>query len=118
MKIELGWQQSFSLAQVFAQAIHHRVIEMHLYVSARAIEQEFGEPLHECYTYYKRNDSPFTEFRDVQEAIRSLSDRWERRKFIGDIRYHFKAMREKHRTSPRWQEHVARVLEVRRKEAA
>jgi hypothetical protein len=50
-----------------------------------------------------------SEFDDVREAIRSVSDPLERISFVGDIRYHFHRLREERGHGARGREFVRAV---------
>ena len=104
MKIRLSAQQSFCLAEVFAQEIHARVISMHMWVS----DYVFHTPEAPFAT-----KQPSTAFNEVCAAIRSLppgSD--DRRQFVANIKWHFQRIRKERSTDVKWQDYLARVREV------
>ena len=69
MKIELSSQQRFQLAKHFAEIIIGRVRTQRL--------ELIGYPRGTEYSY-----------RDVQDSIRSVTDRFERISFLSEIHYH------------------------------
>ncbi len=104
MKIDLSYQQAFTLAGVFAQEIHNRVIEMHLWTC----DHVFHPPEAPCSV-----KMPSTAFNEVCAAVRSLpAGSWDRRAFVGHIKFHFDQIRAERGTAAKWQDHLARVKEV------
>ena len=104
MTITLCHSQRFALAHEFAREIHSRVIQQHLHLSATHTERA---------TLYPWPPSYSTSFEEVQCAIRSIHNCDERRRFISDIRYHFKRIREENRTGVRGRDYAQRVTEYR-----
>lgn len=104
MRIKLSSQQALCLADVFAQQIHARVIEMHLWTC----DHVFHTP--EAPWAVKE---PSERFNEVCAAIRSLRPgSRERREFIFTVGWYFKKIRKERGTLPKWQDSLARVREV------
>lgn len=106
MKIKLSRNQTFELAEVFANEIHARVIEMHLWTC----DHVFHTP--EAPWAVKE---PRASFDEVCAAIRSLKPgSRERSDFVSTVGWYFKKIRKERGTFPKWQDSLARVREVNR----
>lgn len=104
MKIALSHHQAFCLAEVFAEVIHARVVEMHLWT---------------CDSVFHTPDAPWAtkqpsdRFNEVCAAIRSLKPgSKDRQEFVSTVKWHFKRIRDKKHTFVKWQDHLAHVREV------
>lgn len=91
MKIDLDRMTCFAIAERFAHEIYSHMISRRL---ARVEVPLAGD---------------YTPVPDIRAAVASIGDKWERRKFIGDIRFHFALIRQERQTPPRWQDYVASV---------
>jgi hypothetical protein len=100
MKIDLDRMTCFSLAERFAQEIYTHMLSRRL---ARA-----SVPLAGDYT-----PIPF-----IRTAVASIEDKWERKHFVQDIRFHFARHRTKQGSPPRWQDYVAIVRKNDARQAA
>jgi hypothetical protein len=92
MNITLTNSQAFALAEKFAGEIHSEVVARHLRLAGFA-------GVHSCLGWTA----------DVRKAIRSIEDRWDRRAFVADIRYHFQRIREARGTQIRGRDYAAKV---------
>ncbi len=108
MNIELSNMQKFSLAHVFAEEIHGVLVELHL----RAIDRHDGKPTEELHSWR------IEERRALRAAISSITPRWERRQFLGHLRYHFQKIRGERGTNPTSRAYVADVLRCRERRGA
>lgn len=104
MKIKLSPMLTMALAEICAQQIHARVVEMHLWTC----DHVFHTPEAPWAT-----KQPSERFNEVCAAVRSLkAGSWERREFVGAIKYYFEQIRKERHTHAKWQDHLAHVKEV------
>jgi hypothetical protein len=92
MNITLTNSQAFALAEKFAGEIHSEVVARNLRLAGFA-------DTHTCLGWTA----------EVRKALRSIEDRWDRRAFVSDIRYHFQKIREARGTQIRGRDYVAKV---------
>ena len=102
MKIKLSTQQMVVMAEEFAKEIHGEVVLMHL---RRSWGSHPWDEIREC--IYDREKSQG--FRDVQEAIRSVTDRLDRINLVAQVRFHFNRLCAERGTHRKWQDYVVSV---------
>lgn len=106
MNITLTSMQAHSLAEQFAKVILGRVHSQHL---------ALVDP------HFRGTDRLMPvdlSFDEMKSAIRSIADRYERRAFVGAIRFHFDLLRKERDTDIRGRDYVARVENYRRQQEA
>ena len=100
MKIDLDQMTAFAVAERFALDIYTHMLGRRL--------AHVEVPL----------QSDYTPIPEIRMAVKSITDRYERRRFISDIRYHFHNHRLKQGTPARWQDYVQAVRKHEAERAA
>ena len=106
MNITLTHMQRHCLGAQFAKALHAHLIELHL----RAVDLLDGKA--------RPAPSFVNDIAEMRQAIASISDKHERRRFIGTVRYLFHEIRRERGTEPTSRAYVAKVLAYRERRAA
>ena len=99
MTITLSHQQTFVLAKMIAEDIHTLVITRNL----RLVGDFPGS------AKFDRD-----QLAEIRASIHSITDPWERRSFIGDIKFLLKGIRKEKGTHIRGRDFVAQVNSYRR----
>jgi hypothetical protein len=102
--ITLSDMQVLAIAKDFAKTIHARVVNMHLRVTWGILPGDTGE----CpYVPFPGDED---NFKDMQAALRSVTDPDARRMLVRHIRHYFHEMRDE-RGKPilKWQDYVEMV---------
>lgn len=103
MKVEINGSQIFDLAEDFSEAIHSRVVQMHLRKSW-GIWEDGALP-----NPYLNDPWQDESLQNLQRTIRSIRDPYERRSFIHTVKVLFKKKRDEKRGAARWQDYVTSV---------
>ncbi len=105
MTINLSGMQQHTLAKSFAGAVHANLISLHI----EAVAKMDGKP---------QTDSWYNEIAEMRKAIGSIEDKWERKSFVGTVRYLFHEMRRARGTEPTTRAYIANVLAYRERRSA
>jgi hypothetical protein len=98
MTITLNHQQKFVLAETLAHTVHFLVTNRNLRLINQLPDSSFDREI----------------INSIRAAVASIPDRYDRRSFAGDIKWHLAKIRKERGTEVRGRDYVARVQAFRR----